>query len=134
MMAGGLARAVDRLEEKTMEVSRAMSTAKESQQSAQDWHALTGLWERAELIRAFLWHQQYADPRALLVQFLIRLKRFYGIEFCAGGLVDGESVSVAAVPEAGVEQLPSNFARRCLELVAHARAPITWNEVKAGFG
>lgn len=117
-----------------MEVSRAMSPAKESQQSAQDWHALAGLWERAALIRAFLWHQQYADPKALLGQFLVRLKRFYGSEFCAGGLADGEGLSVAAVPEAGVEQLPDNFARRCLELVAHARAPITWNEVKAEFG
>lgn len=111
-----------------------MSTAKEFQQSTQEWHSLGGLWERAALIRAFLWHQHYDDPKALLVQFSVRLKRFFSIDFCAGGLIEGEHLIYAAVPEAGLEQLPGNFARRCLDLVAHARAPITWNEVKAEFG
>lgn len=111
-----------------------MSTAKGFQQPVEDWHLLSGLWERATLIRAFLWHQQYDDPKALMNQFLVRLRRFYSVDFCAGGLVDGGSLTAAAVPEAGTEQLPGNFARRCLDLVAHARAPITWNEVKAEFG
>jgi len=111
-----------------------MSTGNGFKQSSEDWQSLGGLWDRAALIRAFLWHQQYADEKALLIQFLVRLRRFYSIEFCSGGLIDGESLTAAAVPEAGLEQLPDNFAGRCLNLVAHARAPITWNEVKAEFG
>ena len=111
-----------------------MSTANGFKQSLEDWQSLGGLWDRAALIRAFLWQQQYHDAKGLLIQFLVRLRRFYSIDFCSGGLVDGESLTAAAVPEAGLEQLPDNFARRCLNLVAHARAPITWNEVNAEFG
>lgn len=111
-----------------------MSTANEFKQSLEDWQSLGGLWDRAALIRAFLWKQQYDDPKALLIQFLVRLRRFYSIDFCSAGLADGENLTAAAVPEAGLEQLPDNLARRCLNLVAHARAPITWNEVKAEFG
>ncbi len=111
-----------------------MSTANGFKPSLEDWSSLGGLWDRAALIRAFLWHQQYDDAKALLIQFLVRLRRFYGSDFCSGGLVDGESLTAAAVPEAGLEQLPGNFAGRCLDLVAHARAPITWNEVNAEFG
>jgi len=117
-----------------MEVRRAMSTANGFKQSSEDWQLLSGLWDRAALIRVFLWHQQYADAKALLVQFLVRLRRFYSIDFCSGGLVGGEILTAAAVPEAGLEQLPGNFAARCLNLVAHARVPVTWNEVKAEFG
>ena len=111
-----------------------MSTANGFKPSSEDWTSLGGLWDRAALIRAFLWQQKYDDAKALLIQFLVRLRRFYGIDFCSGGLVEGESLNAAAVPEAGLEQLPGNFAGRCLTLVAHARAPITWNEVKAEFG
>ncbi len=111
-----------------------MSTANGFKPSLEDWSSLGGLWDRAALIRAFLWHQQYDDAKALLNQFLVRLRRFYSVDFCSGGLVDGESLTAAAVPEAGLEQLPGNVARRCIDLVAHARAPITWNEVKAEFG
>ena len=117
-----------------MDVRRAMSTANGLKPSLDDWTALGGLWDRAALIRAFLWHQQYHDAKALMIQFLVRLRRYYSIDFCSGGLVDGESLTVAAVPEAGLEQLPVNFASRCLNMVAHARAPITWAEVKAEFG
>lgn len=111
-----------------------MSTANGFKPSLEDWTSLGGLWDRAALIRAFLWHQQYDDAKTLLIQFLVRLRRFYSIDFCSGGLVDGETLTAAAVPEAGLGQLPGNFAGRCLNLVAHARAPITWNEVKAEFG
>ena len=50
------------------------------------------------------------------------------------GLVKGEELIAGAVPDAGLEQLPGNFAGRCLDLVAQARAPVTWNEVIAEFG
>ncbi|MSP38410.1 MAG: GAF domain-containing protein [Deltaproteobacteria bacterium] len=99
------------------------------------WAAFPGLWERANLVRAFLWHQQYSNPQALLNQFLVRLRRFYSVDFCFGGLLTeaGELVD-AAVPLAGLDRLPTDFARRCLDLVAHSRAPVTWNEVNAEFG
>jgi len=116
------------------EVRRDMSTAKASQQALEEWSSLSGLWDRSNLIRIFLWQQTYEDSKALMLQFSVRLRRFYGAEFCAGGLLNGEELIFAAVPEAGLQQLPDNFARRCLGLVAHARAPITWNEVKAEFG
>jgi signal transduction histidine kinase len=99
------------------------------------WATFPGLWERANLVRAFLWHQQYADAQSLLKQFLVRLRRFYSVDFCFGALLsDGGELIDAAVPLAGLDRLPANFARRCLDLVAHSRAPITWNEVSAEFG
>jgi signal transduction histidine kinase len=134
MVVLSLPSAAGRVDRKSMDVRRAMSTANGFKPSSEDWQSLGGLWDRAALIRAFLWHQQYADAKALLIQLLVRLRRFYSIDFCSGGLIDGEKLTAAAVPEAGLEQLPGNFAGRCLNLVAHARAPITWNEVKAEFG
>ncbi len=111
-----------------------MPMVKGSQQAIDEWSSLVGLWDRANLIRAFLWHQTYEDLNALVLQFSVRLRRFYSADFCAGGLIDGDNLTFAAVPEAGLEQLPDNLARRCFGLVAQARAPITWNEVKAEFG
>ena len=134
MMVYSSGLAADRVEDATMDVRRAMSTTNGFKPTLDDWTSLCGLWDRAALIRAFLWQQQCDDTKALLIQFLVRLRRFYSIDFCSGGLVDGESLTAAAVPEAGLEQLPDNFADRCLNLVAHARSPITWNEVKAEFG
>ena len=99
------------------------------------WATFPGLWERANLVRAFLWQQQYADAQSLLKQFLVRLRRFYGVDFCFGALLsDGDELIDAAVPMAGLDRLPANFARRCRDLVAQSRAPITWNEVSAEFG
>jgi hypothetical protein len=118
----------------TMDERRAMSTANGLKQSSEDWQSLGGLWDRAALIRAFLWQQQYRDARPFLIQFLVRLRRFYSSDFCSGGVIDGGMLIAAAVPEAGLEQLPGNMAQRCFDLVAHARIPITWNEVKAEFG
>lgn len=111
-----------------------MQTVNSLKQS-EGWESLVGLWDRANTIRTFLWQQQYSDARALLNQYLVRLRRFYGVDFCAGGLLlNAGDLASAAVPEAGLDRLPAHFARRCLELVAHARTPISWNEVKAEFG
>ncbi len=102
---------------------------------SEGWESLTGLWERASLIRSFLWQQAYADVEVLLNQYLARLRRFYGVDFCAGGLLtEGDRLASSAVPGASLDRLPERFGRRCLDLVAHARAPIRWNEVKAEFG
>jgi signal transduction histidine kinase len=111
-----------------------MQTVNSLKQS-EGWESLVGLWDRANTIRTFLWQQQYSDARALLNQYLVRLRRLYGVDFCAGGLLlDAGDLASAAVPEAGLDRLPAHFARRCLDLVAHARTPISWNEVKAEFG
>ncbi len=69
------------------------------------WATFPGLWERANLVRAFLWHQQYADARSLLKQFLVRLRRFYSVDFCFGALLsDGDELIDAAGPLAGLGQ------------------------------
>lgn len=111
-----------------------MQTAN-SLKNTEGWESLVGLWDRTHLMRTILWQQQYEDATALLNQYLARLRRFYGVDFCAGGLLqDSANLASSAVPEAGLDRLPPHFARRCLDLVAHARTPISWNEVKAEFG
>jgi hypothetical protein len=120
--------------QKAREVRQIMPSASAPEGSNGGWATFPGLWERANLVRAFLWHQQCADAQSLLKQFLVRLRRFYGVDFCFGALLaDRHELIDAAVPLEGLDRLPANFARRCLDLVAHSRAPITWNEVSAEF-
>ncbi len=117
------------------EMRRTLPSASGPDESNVGWATFPGLWERANLVRAFLWHQQCADGQSLLNQFLARLRRFYSVDFCFGALLsDGGELIDAAVPVAGFDRLPANFALRCIDLVAHSRAPITWNEVSAEFG
>ena len=112
-----------------------MANANGLKDSTAGWELLAGLWERANLLRAFMWHHQCADEKALLSQFLVRLRRFYSVDYCFGALSAGGGQLIdAAVPEAGLDRMPGNFARRCLDLVAHSRAPIVWNEVSGEFG
>ncbi|HWH78663.1 MAG TPA: GAF domain-containing protein, partial [Candidatus Binatus sp.] len=81
------------------------------------------------------WSQPSAAEQTLLNQFLARLRRFYAVDFCFGVLMsNGEKLAEVAVPEVGRGHLPQNFVRRCLDLVANSRAPITWNEVGGEFG
>jgi hypothetical protein len=121
--------------QKASEARRILPSTRAADGPDGGWATFPGLWERANLVRAFLWHQQYADAQSLLKQFLVRLRRFYSVDFCFGALLsDGGELIDAAVPLAGLDRLPANFARRCLDLVAHSRAPITWNEVSAEFG
>ncbi len=121
--------------QKAGEMGRIMPSVSGPDGSSGGWATFPGLWERANLVRAFLWHQQYADAQSLLKQFLVRLRRFYAVDFCFGALLsDGDELIDAAVPLAGFDRLPANFARRCLDLVAHSRTPIIWNEVSAEFG
>ena len=101
-----------------------------------DWELFLGMWERANSVRAFFWSQRPDDERILLTQFLARLRRFFGADFCFGVLsVSEETLVEVGVPEAGLSQLPKDFARRCLESVANSRAPVTWNDagIKLGF-
>ena len=99
------------------------------------WDGFLGSWERAKLIRNFLWTQKIDDERLLLTQFLARLRRFFGVDFCYGALfVESERAVAVGVPEAGLQQLPQNFPRRCLDLVAASQSPITWKQGQGEFG
>src|SRR5207247_5535836 len=78
---------------------------------------------------------QEVGEKILLSHFLVRLRRFFGVDFCFGVLMlNDEKFIKVGIPEAGIGRLPTNFSRRCLDLVANSRAPITWNEVSGEFG
>jgi signal transduction histidine kinase len=92
-----------------------------------NWESFIGLWERANLIRSFVWSQESADEAALFTQFLVRLRRFFKIDFCFIALhQDGGKIAQVGVPEALLGQLPVDFVRRSLELMANSRIPVTW--------
>ena len=46
------------------------------------WESFLELWERANLIRSFIWSQESADETALFTHFLVRIRRFFKIDFC----------------------------------------------------
>jgi signal transduction histidine kinase len=93
------------------------------------WNSFLGLWERANLIRSFLWNQEITDETVLLTQFLARLRRFFSVDFCFAALLfEGAKVLEVGLPEAKREQLPVNFARLCLDLIANSRVPIVWKQ------
>jgi signal transduction histidine kinase len=114
-----------------------MSSASGSKDPTGNWESFLRLWERANLIRSFFWKHQGLGERTLLGHFLVRMRRFFGVDFCFGVLIisdNGEKIVEVGIPEAAVGRLPTNFSRRCLDLVANSRAPITWNEVSGEFG
>jgi len=114
---------------------RKMSGGNSLKESRGSWESFVGLWERASLIRAFSWSHQTAGNKTLLAHFLVRLRRFFGVDFCFGALIlNGDRSVEVGVPETALGRLPSNFSRRCLGLVANSRAPITWNELNGEFG
>ncbi len=97
------------------------------------WESFVGLWERANFVRNFFWNQPICDEKILLTHFLARLRRFFAVDFCFGVLiVNGRKLAEVGMPESIVDQLPKNFSRRCMSLVANSHAPITWNEVSGG--
>lgn len=94
-----------------------------------------GLWERANLIRSFVWSQESADEAALFTQFLVRMRRFFKIDFCFIALhQEGGKIMQAGVPEALIDQLPVDFVRRSMDLVANSRIPVTWKQLHAKTG
>jgi signal transduction histidine kinase len=115
---------------------RIMSSLTGPKQPTGDWELFLGMWERANLVRAFFWSQRVDDEKLLLTHFLARLRRFFAVDFCFGALcVSDDALVEVGVPEAGLIQLPQNFSRRCLESVANSRAPVIWNDagIKLGF-
>jgi signal transduction histidine kinase len=99
------------------------------------WDSFVGLWERANLIRSFLRSQDCADDKLLLTQFLVRLRRFFAVDFCFVALfVAQEKVLEVGVPEAAMNNLPVNFARRSLDLIANSQTPISWKQLRGDVG
>ena len=103
--------------------------------STGSWESFVGLWDRANLIRGYFWNSRTTGNKNLLIQCLVRLRRFFGVDFSFGALIlSGEKSVEVGVPEAAMGRLPANFSRRCLDLVASSRAPISWNELNSQFG
>jgi signal transduction histidine kinase len=115
------------------DLKRATRASGEVREPAVGWESFVALWERANSVRNFFWNQPICDEKILLTHFLARLRRFFAVDFCFGVLiVNGRKLAEVGMPESTVDQLPKNFSRRCMSLVANSRAPITWNEVSGG--
>jgi signal transduction histidine kinase len=94
------------------------------------WEAFLQLWERANLLRSFIWTQESADEKTFFKQFLARARRFFSVDFCFVALfVGGEKILQLSLPEDGASNLPANFVRHALDLIANSRAPVTWKQL-----
>ena len=62
-------------------------TLANGKESIASWDAFVTLWERANPVRAYCWTQQCAGEKALLNQFLVRLRCLYRVDFCFGALM-----------------------------------------------
>ena len=120
--------------EKKPTVKQILLTSKGGRDQPKRWDSFLGLWDRANLIRSFLWTQEISDEAVLLTQFLARLRRFFNVDFCfAAILFEGAKVLEVGLPEAKTKQLPVNFARLCLDLIASSRVPIVWKQPRNPF-
>lgn len=120
--------------EKKPAVKQAFLTSEGLKDQQTCWDSFLGLWERASLIRSFLWNQEITDETVLLSQFLARLRRFFSVDFCFAALLfEGGKVLEVGLPEAKKERLPVNFARYCLDLIANSRVPIVWKQPRKPF-
>jgi hypothetical protein len=123
----------DHAEQFLSDLKRATRASGEVREPAVGWESFVGLWERGNSVRNFFWNQPICDEKILLTHFLARLRRFFAVDFCFGFLiVNDRKLAEVGMPESTVDQLPKNFSRRCMNLVANSRAPITWNEVSGG--
>ena len=99
------------------------------------WESFVGLWERANLIRSFLWSQVFTDEKILLTHFLTRIRRFFEVDFCFVALFfeDDQPVEIG-LPETSLASLPANFASRCVDLIANSRVPVAWKQLYGNLG
>jgi signal transduction histidine kinase len=94
------------------------------------WEAFLRLWERANLLRSFIWTQESPDEKTFFKQFLARARRFFSVDFCFVALfVEGQKILQLSLPEDGASNLPANFVRHALDLIANSRAPVTWKQL-----
>lgn len=120
--------------EKKPAVTHTSVAAERFRNQRTSWDSFLRLWERANLIRSFLWNQEITDATVLLTQFLTRLRRFFRVDFCfAAVLFEGAQVLEVGLPESKRERLPVNFARHCLDLIANSRVPIVWKQPRKPF-
>ncbi len=120
--------------EKNTTVKQILLTSKGGKNQPKRWDSFLGVWDRANLIRSFLWTQEITDKAVLLNQFLARLRRLFGVDFCFVALLfEGAKALEVGLPEAKAKQLPVNFARLCLDLIASSRVPIVWKQPRKPF-
>src|SRR5215467_9720282 len=94
------------------------------------WEAFLRLWDRANLLRSFIWTQESPDEKTFFKQFLARARRFFSVDFCFVALfVEREKILQLALPEDGASNLPANFVRHALDLIANSRVPVTWKQL-----
>ena len=94
------------------------------------WEAFLQLWERAHLLRSFIWTQESPDEKTFFKQFLARARRFFSVDFCFVALfAEGGKVLQLSLPEDGASNLPANFVRHALDLIANSRVPVTWKQL-----
>jgi signal transduction histidine kinase len=120
--------------EKKTTVKQILLTSKGGKDRPKRWDSFFGLWDRANLIRSFLWTQEITDETILLTQFLARVRRFFNVDFCfAAFFFENAKVFEVGLPETKTKQLPVNFSHLCLELIANSRVPLVWNQPRAPF-
>jgi signal transduction histidine kinase len=110
-------------------LTRSWSSDQLSDSSTQ-LEAFLQLWERAHLLRSFIWTQECADEKTFFKQFLARARRFFAVDFCFVALsADGGKILQLSLPEDAVSNLPANFVGHALDRIAHSRAPVTWKQL-----
>jgi signal transduction histidine kinase len=115
-------------------LSKKWSSNQLSEQS-NTWESFVRLWERAHLFRSFIWSQEIADEKTLFKQFLVRVRRFFSVDFCFVALsLEGGKILQLAFPEDSISHLPPNFVRRALDLIANSRVPVTWKQLSKDSG
>jgi signal transduction histidine kinase len=121
------------LEENTT-VKQILLTSKGGKDRPKHWDSFFGLWDRANLIRSFLWTQEITDERVLLTQFLSRIRTFFNVDFCfAAVFFENARVFEVGIPEVKTKHLPVNFSQLCLEQIENARVPLVWNQRRPAF-
>ena len=120
--------------ERQSRLPRKWSSDQASDQSS-NWESFLRLWDRAHLLRSFLWTQEIDDEKTLVKQFLMRLRQFFTVDFCFVALfLNAGKVLQLGLPEASTSKLPANFVRQALDLIAHSRAPVTWKQFSKDSG
>ena len=103
--------------------------------ASNQWESFLQLWERAHVLRSFIWAQESADEKAFFKQFLARARRFFGVDFCFAALfVEGGKILQLSLPEDAASNLPANFVPHALDLIANSRAPVTWKQLSRDSG
>lgn len=116
-------------------VERAKWSTDQVSDTSSNWESFLRLWNRAHLLRSFLWTQEIDDEKTLLRQFLMRLRQFFTVDFCFVTLFfDAEKVLQVGLPEGSTSKLPANFVRQAVDLIANSRAPVTWKQFSKDFG